>query len=827
MFKLDNDIILLTVYVPPAGSPYYDNFIIKNGIYNLERLLYECISEHNSCNVILCGDFNARTANLQPINEIDSNIGVFESINSNNIDECLLLKRQSDDFVTNSFGKSLVELCVCFELVILNGIGEGEMDGGFTFISPNGNSVVDYFIVSNSLVDSLRPTISVINSINSWHLPITLSVSLTDDNLTSNSSGTYNRIIWDENKVNEFVHAINNDDSVTNIRKAYEHIEHNNIDGAVACYNTILIEASSCMVKRIPKSTAICNAPEWFDVDCKNLKRTVQKNLRHFRKTKRDREKDVYIQNRKQYKQMIYCKRKEFNKRKIKHIRSNINNPSIFWREVNKVCKTTRSKNNISLEAWHNHFKTLYNNINISHPDDSCFNSPTVVYNELNNPDQDHELNSEISEQEIGESIANLKRKKSAGHDEICNEMMKCSIPLSTNFLKVLFNYIFVNGVFPKEWSKSVIVPIHKKGDINLTDNYRGISLISTVSKVYTFILNKRLKDWCDENKIVIEEQAGFRRGYSTIDQIFILHSIIHKQFSLNRKLYVAFVDFHKAFDLVNRNLLWSVLKKIGIKENSHMFQALTSIYADVKAAVRGKDGETSEYFDYPLGVKQGCNLSPQLFVLFINELAAEIASNGKHGIQLVPNEKELFLLLFADDMALMSYNPKGLQNQLNELEKHTKRFNLKINESKTKIMVFRKGGYLGKYEKWWLNGELLEVVNSYKYLGIEFSTRLSTSNITSAAAPKARKATYDILRYMKSLQCHNIDVFSKLFSSKIQPILLYGSEIWGVHESKEIERVHTFAFKTFLNVSLHCSNSLLYGDTGRYPLSICTTINA
>ena len=159
------------------------------------------------------------------------------------------------------------------------------MDGGFTFISPNGNSVVDYFIVSNSLVDSLRPTISVINSINSWHLPITLSVSLTDDNLTSNSSGTYNRIIWDENKVNEFVHAINNDDSVTNIRKAYEHIEHNNIDGAVACYNTILKEASSCMVKRIPKSTAICNAPEWFDVDCKNLKRTVQKNLRHFRKT--------------------------------------------------------------------------------------------------------------------------------------------------------------------------------------------------------------------------------------------------------------------------------------------------------------------------------------------------------------------------------------------------------------------------------------------------------------------------------------------------------------------------------------------------------------
>jgi len=167
------------------------------------------------------------------------------------------------------------------------------------------------------------------------------------------------------------------------------------------------------------------------------------------------------------------------------------------------------------------------------------------------------------------------------------------------------------------------------------------------------------------------------------------------------------------------------------------------------------------------------------------------------------------------------------MRNQLDELESQSNELGLKVNTSKSKVMVFRKGGHLAKNEKWTLNGENIEIVNSYRYLGVELSTRLSLSNITASATPKAKKASYDLIRYMKTLQCHNIGIFTKLFASKVQPILLYGSEIWGLYESKDIERVHTFAFKSFLKLPMHSSNYLLYGETGRYPLFLCSIMNA
>ena len=121
-------------------------------------------------------------------------------------------------------------------------------------------------------------------------------------------------------------------------------------------------------------------------------------------------------------------------------------------------------------------------------------------------------------------------------------------------------------------------MPIFKKGNSNLPDNYRGISLGSVISKVYTYILGERLTEWTEREEEIIEEQAGFRKNYSCADQIYSLYSMVHRQFSKNRKLYVAFVDFRKAFDLVNRNALWHVLQKSGLPKNSKTFKAIQSI---------------------------------------------------------------------------------------------------------------------------------------------------------------------------------------------------------------------------------------------------------
>jgi hypothetical protein len=236
-------------------------------------------------------------------------------------------------------------------------------------------------------------------------------------------------------------------------------------------------------------------------------------------------------------------------------------------------------------------------------------------------------------------------------------------------------------------------------------------------------VLNRRITSWIEENNIIGEEQAGFRENYSTIDHIFTLVAMIQKQLVRHRKLYVAFIDFRKAFDSVARDKLWRVLNKTGM--NGKIVQALQSMYRVVRARVRA-GADLTEEFLCPLGVKQGEVCSPVLFSLFINELTKDIVNRGRHGIQLSPDLIELFILLFADDVILFSDTVVGLQTQLNILCESAKRLGLIVNLDKSNVVVFRNGGYLGQRENWFFDGKQLSVVNMYKYLGIYMSTRLS-----------------------------------------------------------------------------------------------------
>ena len=283
-------------------------------------------------------------------------------------------------------------------------------------------------------------------------------------------------------------------------------------------------------------------------------------------------------------------------------------------------------------------------------------------------------------------------------------------------------------------------------------------------------------------------------------------------------KLYVAFVDFKKAFDSVNRNTLWNVLRNQGI--NGKMYKALRGIYDSVTACVREK-GVYSDFFNCPRGVKQGCLLSPQLFSFFINELAIEISNRGRHGIQMIPGAIEIFLMLFADDVILLSNTVVGLQNQLSILKQEADRLHLTVNLDKTNIMVFRMGGYLSRYEKWWYGNTEIKVTNCYKYLGMMFTTRLSLNTGWVDMCRKGKRGVIEIIKSLNKLKSVDSSVFWKLFDVQIEPILTYGAEIWGLLPNSPMENVHTFAIKRFLSVPLHTSNEMVYGEIGRYPLYI------
>ena len=164
-------------------------------------------------------------------------------------------------------------------------------------------------------------------------------------------------------------------------------------------------------------------------------------------------------------------------------------------------------------------------------------------------------------------------------------------------------------------------------------------------------------------NNITGEHQAGFKNDYPTIHHIFTLFATIQKQIVNNRKLYVAFIDFENVFDSISRKLLWQVLLKNGI--NGKLYRCIKSMYDVVKAKVRC-GAKFSDFISCTRGVKQGDTCSPVLFSVFINEIALEIINNGRQGAILNPDFKEQFIMLFADDIVLLSETVTGLQTQLN-----------------------------------------------------------------------------------------------------------------------------------------------------------------
>ena len=195
-----------------------------------------------------------------------------------------------------------------------------------------------------------------------------------------------------------------------------------------------------------------------------------------------------------------------------------------------------------------------------------------------------------------------------------------------------LFNRLFETGDFQDSWGKSILVPIHKKGSLDSPDNYRGIVLQSVFSKVYTSVLNRRVTFYANMYDKISEYQAGFREGYSTVDNAFILNAFVDKYLSKKgNKLYVVFVDFKKAFDSVHREKLWQVLRNAGIAG-----RAVQSIYNSVLSCVRA-NGSYTNFFDCPIGLKQGCLLSPDLFAIFINQLPDKMSESGLKGFTTIP----------------------------------------------------------------------------------------------------------------------------------------------------------------------------------------------
>ena len=195
--------------------------------------------------------------------------------------------------------------------------------------------------------------------------------------------------------------------------------------------------------------------------------------------------------------------------------------------------------------------------------------------------------------------------------------------------------------------------------------------------------------------------------------------------------------------------------------------------------------------------------------------------NNNTRGIQLFPDTVEIFMLMFADDIALIADTVVGLQKQLNILYEFCTQNKLTVNIDETEIHVFKRGGQLAVREKWTYNSSRLDIVNGFTYVGIHFSNRLSKYKMAETMSSKAKKVLICILNSFQHISCLPFNTFFKIFDSKIASVMLYGSELWGIKHPHCIESLKIFAFKILLNVNKTACNDAILGDTGRFPMHI------
>ena len=311
----------------------------------------------------------------------------------------------------------------------------------------------------------------------------------------------------------------------------------------------------------------------------------------------------------KTYKNTVHKSIKKYKNDKVEKLRRfKSSNTKEFWRILDD------GKNKNISSAPLNDLYDFFKNINKGESNDTDVHFDTGMTQQINET-----INKKISEDEILKAVNTLKQNKSSGIDGVLNEHIKSSIRIMLPVYVKLFNLAFDTGLIPESWLVGNILPIYKhKGNIQSPENYRPITLLSCLGKLFTAIINKRLNDFSNDKHVISDCQAGFRKGYSTSDNIFIINSLIDLLKSRNKKLFCVFVDFKQTFDTVWRGGLWHKLQNYNI--NGKCLNVIKNMYANIKSRIKKQEG-VSPFFECCAGVRQGENLSPFLFSIFLNDL--------------------------------------------------------------------------------------------------------------------------------------------------------------------------------------------------------------
>ena len=407
-------------------------------------------------------------------------------------------------------------------------------------------------------------------------------------------------------------------------------------------------------------------------------------------------------------------------------------------------------------------------------------------------------LDEEFSIEEVEEATESLNYYKAGAADGTKNPMFKCGGHTMNAKLHILFNHLRKEEVLPVGWGSSEVVNLYKEGDKTDPGNYRGIALISCLGKIYLSLWARRLATSLEPE--LSEEQGGFRRWRSTIDQALTLKEILFQRKASGNSTYVCFVDFRKAFDTVWHDGLWKRLW--DSKVQGKPWRILRKLYSTIRSSVRVGNG-ASRSVRMMQGVRQGCPLSPVLFNCFIDELAMKL-KEADCGLYI--DGRQVESLLYADDVVLMTYSAEKLQSLINVVDTFCRQWHMDINVGKSKVMIVNPLKQDTEVQHTFTCRESeLKQVKEYKYLGIYFTHNLSWGRHIEEAIAKATKRT----DMMRGLLCNSrVSTNAKflVWKAYVRPLLDYGGEVWEPtqDQARKLEAVQTRAGVLGLKLNEH-----------------------
>ena len=822
VLSIDRDLYICLCYVVPDGSSR--QALIETNIFDriLESVAHIESKSQKDFSMLICGDFNSRTSDKPDFVLDDDSRNVNFLPDEYTPDQ--FMSRYSEDIGhVNDNGLLLLDLCKQTGFRILNGrVGEDKGVGKFTFVGSRGSSVVDYVLASAELFQYIRTFKVHDPNILSDHCLISFSFEFGNELKTESIADSYDvidgKFVWKAEFRDEYINRLNNEATTERLNLLHNNISSCDEDGINTCLNdfvSIFDDVCEPIFKKTKPSNS-CNEYSfkrenpWYTDECNEKRHYFLHFLNKYRESKTDENRVNMVRARSNYKTLIRKCRYEYDREKTKtFVNAKNKNAKLYWNMLKKLSHVKPA--NIPLSTFEEYFKS------VNDPSDPFYtpDDDVIHFNERYVNEEFHimfdELNVAISEEELLKSIKQLKTNKSSGPDRLINEFFIHGKNVLLPIVLCLFNKIFENGSFPEGWSEGYIIPLHKKGSRFEAENYRGITLLSSLGKLFTRLINNRLTEWSEKYYVLIEAQAGFRVNMSTVDDVFVLHSLLTHVLNQGQILYCAFIDFTKAFDYVVRDNLWYKMIKLGIR--GKILNIIKSMYSEVKSRVKF-DNKLGSEFICALGVRQGECLSPMLFSLFLNDLEEVFASEGYEGLDI--DILKIFMLLYADDIVIFSKSAEELQEGLNLLLNYCNRWKLKVNVDKTKIMVFRNGGVLPENLIFYYDNQVLEIVKKFKYLGIVFTAGGSFSECQNTLAGQAQKAIFQLNRYLYKFTFlsprHKLELFDKL----ILPILNYGGEVWGFSKANVIERVHLQFCKRLLGVKKTTQNDFVYGELGR-----------